>query len=79
MGDFVDDSDEEHSDSDIGYTSAATIVQQRQGKTKWTSTLHLKDLEEFSSSTGIVHNLSVGSEEKDYFSPFIDDSFRCGD
>jgi hypothetical protein len=75
MGDFTEDCDKDHSGSDIGDTSAATIVQQRQGKARWTSTLHFKYLEEFSSSAGIVHNLPVGSEEKDYFSLFIDDNF----
>jgi hypothetical protein len=55
MGDFAEDSDKTHSDN-TGDTSAAKIVQQRQGKTKdpplkLISILHFKLMEKFSSST----------------------------
>jgi hypothetical protein len=75
-----EDDAKEHSDSDVGDASAATIVQQRQGKTKdlplkWASTISFKDLDEFSSPTGSFYNLPVGTDEMDYFSLFIDVHF----
>ena len=37
----------------------------------WTSNLTFKKLEQFSSSAGVIHSLSVGSPEIDYFSLFV--------
>lgn len=81
MADFAQESDKEQSDcSDDEVTIAGTQNQPSTSKKggeplKWTSNLNFKPLEQFSSPTGVSHNLMPGSEEKDYFSLFIDYSF----
>lgn len=70
----------EHSHSDNGDASTAAVVQQRQGTTKdlplkWGSVIGFKNLDKFASPTGSFHNLPVGTDEKDYFSQFIDGNF----
>ncbi|KAJ9588390.1 hypothetical protein L9F63_018232, partial [Diploptera punctata] len=73
LGWIVYDSDEEI----VASTAERTDYNENNNYSfnNWSSELNFKELESFSSSTGVLHNLEVGSNEIDFFSIFIDNDF----
>ncbi|PSN45872.1 hypothetical protein C0J52_19683 [Blattella germanica] len=63
-------------ESSVPSTSASeTFPNKNRTPLNWTSNLTFKKLEQFSSSAGVIHSLSVGSPEIDYFSLFVNPDF----